>query len=222
MAAFAGGLFLTLVVSHAGSAQGQTGPVPVTDKSFKCLKDMAKVRHFYVDNLLGNRAATIAVAKRDIGVYPAGSVIQLIPGEAMVKQPKGFSPATRDWEFFELDVSKEGSKIRKRGFANVNTRLGGNCFTCHVKARAEFDFVCELEHGCDPIPVTRRMIATLQRTDPRCAASVDVRADDKKALDEFGEVVKAMQKANGVVPESPVRQARIVRNLRTLHAASRL
>lgn len=47
-------------------------------------------------------------------VYPPGSVIQLIPGEAMVKRSKGFSPATHDWEFFELDVSKDGTDIRRR------------------------------------------------------------------------------------------------------------
>ncbi len=48
---------------------------------------------------------------------PSSSVIQLVPGEAMVKREKGFNPATRDWEFFELDVSKNGTQIRKRGFA---------------------------------------------------------------------------------------------------------
>jgi hypothetical protein len=37
----------------------------------------------------------------------------------MVKRDKGFNAATRDWEFFELDVSKDGTQIRKRGFADV-------------------------------------------------------------------------------------------------------
>jgi hypothetical protein len=120
----------------------------------------------------------------------------------MVKQQKGFSPVTNDWEFFELDVSKEGSKIRKRGFADVVNHFGGNCFACHVKARPEFDFVCELEHGCDPIPITRRMIAAIQKTDPRCPGSENVSAEDKKALDELGKVVKEMMKANGVAPEA--------------------
>lgn len=110
----------------------------------------------------------------------------------MVKQQKGFNPATKDWEFFELDVSKEGSKIRKRGFADVNNRFGGNCFACHVKARPKFDFVCETEHGCDPILVTRRMIAALQRTDPRCPQNTAINPDDAKAIEELGEVLKAM------------------------------
>jgi hypothetical protein len=199
-AAFAGGLLLALSTAVGSSAQAETGSLPITDSTFKCLKDMVKVRHFYVDNLLGNRAATVAVAQKDTGVYPVGSVVQLVPGEVMVKQNKGFSPVTKDWEFFELDVSKEGSKIRKRGFADVVNRFGGNCFACHVKARPEFDFVCELEHGCDPIPINRRMLAAVQRTDPRCPGSENVSADDKKALDELGEVVKEMMKANGVAP----------------------
>lgn len=193
---------MALTVGYAASARAAAGTVPVNDSSFKCLKSMVKVRHFYVDNFLGNRAATVAVATKDTGVYPVGSVLQLVPGEVMVKQQKGFSPVTKDWEFFELDVSKEGSKIRKRGFADVVNRFGGNCFACHVKARPEFDLVCELEHGCDPIPITRRMIAAIQETDPRCPGSENVSAEDKKALDELGEVVKEMMKANGVAPEA--------------------
>lgn len=166
----------------------------VEDRSFKCLTDMVKVRHFFVDNLLGQRKATIKVAEKGIGTYPPGSVVQLIPGEVMVKHPKGFNPATKDWEFFELDVSAEGSKIRKRGFADVVNRFGGNCFACHTKARAEFDMVCEIEHGCDPIPITRGMLAALQKTDPRCAAPTPLSDVDKLALKELDEVLKTMTK----------------------------
>ena len=54
-----------------------------------------------------------------------------------MKQEKSFNAATHDWEFFELNVSPEGSKIRTRGFVEVN-RFGGNCFGCHVKARPEW------------------------------------------------------------------------------------
>jgi hypothetical protein len=189
-------VLLALGAGCADPALAADTTISIDDHSFKCLKTMVKVRHFYVDNLLGHRAETVAVARKDTGTYPTGSVVQLIPGEVMVKEPKGFSPVTHDWEFFELDVSKEGSKIRKRGFADVNNRFGGNCFTCHVKAHPEFDFVCELNHGCDPIPVTRTMIAALQRTDPRCPGSENVSAEDKKALDDLGVVVKQMQEAN--------------------------
>lgn len=39
---------------------------------------------------------------------------------------------------------------RTRGFVEVNNRLGGNCFACHVEARPEWDLVCDDSHGCDP------------------------------------------------------------------------
>jgi hypothetical protein len=181
---------LAMTVGYANSAGSDA--IAIDDGSFKCLKQMARVRHFFVDNLLGNRQATIEVAEKGTGAYPVGSVVQLIPGEVMVKQPKGFNEATKDWEFFELDVAKEGSKIRKRGFVDVNNRFGGNCFGCHVKARAEFDLICELEHGCDPIPITRRMLAALQKADPRCTNSDPLNDDDKKAIEELGEVLKTM------------------------------
>jgi hypothetical protein len=137
--------------------------------SFLCLSKMTAVRHFYVDNLLGNLEATVAVAEStDGGVYPPGSVVQLVPTEVMVKHKPGWNAATRDWEFFELDVSAEGSSIRNRGFVDVVNQFGGNCFGCHVKAEAKYDLICEQDHGCDPIPVTREMIASLQAADPRC------------------------------------------------------
>jgi hypothetical protein len=156
------------------SAAHSYGADPVADgqidaKSFRCITKMTPVRQFYVDNLNGQLDATLAAANSLTGaVYPPGSVIQLIPGEAMVKRDKGFNAATRDWEFFELDVSKEGTQIRKRGFADVVNRFGGNCFGCHVAARPEWDLVCETGHGCAPIPLTRAMSGALQRTDPRC------------------------------------------------------
>lgn len=137
--------------------------------SFGCLSDMAEVRHFYVGNLLGNLDATVAVAESTTGgVYPPGSVVQLVPTEAMVKLAPGVSPATRDWEFFELDVTAEGSSITTRGFGNVENRFGGNCLDCHIEAEPQYDLICELDHGCDPIPVTREQIAAIQAADPRC------------------------------------------------------
>lgn len=137
--------------------------------SFLCLEDMTAIRHFFVDNLLGDLAATVAVAEStDGGVYPPGSVVQLVPTEAMVKHPAGVSPATLDWEFFELEVSADGSEIGRRGFADVENRFGGNCLGCHVQAEPQYDLICELDHGCDPIPVTREQIAAVQAADPRC------------------------------------------------------
>src|SRR5881397_2944152 len=159
-------------------------------KSFRCITSMTPVRQFYVDNLRCDLAATVAAANSPTGaVYPPGSVIQLIPGEAMVKRDKGFNAATRDWEFFDLDVSKDGTTIRKRGAVDVVNRFGGNCFGCHVAARPEWDLVCEADHGCAPIPLTRAMSGALQRTDPRCD-NPPVSPQDADALKQLNELLK--------------------------------
>jgi hypothetical protein len=190
-AAILGVLTILLSSGPASSADGPAGSdVNVDAKSFRCITKMTSVRHFYVDNLRGDLAGTLAAANAPKGaVYPPGSVVQLIPGEAMVKRAKGFNPATRDWEFFELDVSKDGTQIRRRGFVDVVNRFGGNCFGCHVAARPEWDLVCESGHGCAPIPLTRDMSGALQRTDPRCQ-NPPVSAKDAAALKQLNELIK--------------------------------
>ncbi len=147
--------------------------IKVDNGSFRCIRQMTPVRHFYVDNLLGHVDATVAAANAKAGaIYPEGSLVQLVPTEAMVKREKDFNPATGDWEFFELEVSESASRILKRGFAEVNNRFGKNCFSCHVLAREPWDFICESGHGCEPIPISRAMTGALQRADPRCGAAV--------------------------------------------------
>lgn len=180
-----------LFVGYANAADNP-GQIKVDDNSFKCITDMTPVKHFFVDNLLGNLDATVKVANAGSGDYPPGSVLQVMPNEVMVKHNAGYSPATRDWEFFWIDITKEGQKIFTRGFAEVNNRLGLNCFACHVKAKPEFDFVCEIDRGCDPIPVTREMFGALQRTDARCKGSENVSAEDQESLKQLGDVVKAL------------------------------
>jgi hypothetical protein len=172
---------MAMVLSACGKSESDVATVKVDEPeaaptlsvdagSFHCLTSMTKVRHFFVDNLLGDVDATVAAAESTTGaVYPAGSVVQLVPGEVMVKHPAGFSAATRDWEFFELDVTAEGSSIRNRGFVDVVNRFDGNCFGCHIKARPEFDLICERDHGCDELPFTREQIAQVQAADPRCS-----------------------------------------------------
>jgi hypothetical protein len=177
---FVGVIFL---VSASGSRADDQRPIDAS--SFRCITSMTPVRQFYVDNLRGDLQGTLAAANSPTGaVYPPGSVIQLVPGEAMVKRDKGFNAATRDWEFFELDVSKDGTQIRTRGFADVVNRFGGNCFACHVAARPEWDLVCEADHGCASIPFTRAMIGALQRSDPRCAPT-PVSPQDAQALEQL-------------------------------------
>ncbi len=165
-------LRFTLVLTLAALALGARAEAPadpIKADAFGCIRDLEPVRGFYVGNLEGDLDGTLAVANSPTGGnYPAGSVVQLVPTEVMVKRTPGFNPATRDWEFIELDVSPEGTAIRARGFADVVNRFGGNCFACHVKAEPQWDMICEQGHGCDPIPLTPAMTRALQKTDPRC------------------------------------------------------
>jgi len=162
-------VFLVTSGLLAAAPSRSADTVTVDSGSFRCIRQLTPVRHFYVDNLLGQIDATVAAANAKAGaVYPVGSVVQLVPTEAMVKREKNFNPATGDWEFFDLDVSAIGTRVLTRGFAEVNNRFGKNCFACHVPAREPWDFICETGHGCDPIPIDHAMTGALQRSDPRC------------------------------------------------------
>jgi hypothetical protein len=143
--------------------------VIVDAEDFKPLADMTPVRGFFVDNVAGDLDATLAVANDpDGGTYPVGSVVQLIPQEAMVKRAPGFAPDANDWEFFTLDVSPEGTTIVSRGGSEVVNRFGGgSCAGCHGAAEPQFDFVCEDDHGCAPLPVPDDVITSIQQSDPR-------------------------------------------------------
>jgi hypothetical protein len=192
-------VFLLAATWAQAADEGAERAVKIDDHTFKCITQMTPVRHFYVDNLSGNLQGTVAVAEKGRGDYPEGSVVQLVPTEIMVKQQKGFNPTTHDWEFFAIDVSKDGSKIYQRGFENVNNRFGLNCFGCHQQAQQEFDLICEEDHGCAPIPVTRPMFRALQKTDPRCAGQQTLTREDEQALSDLAEVVKTM--TAGTPPE---------------------
>jgi hypothetical protein len=178
-----------------GSVQAaeKTAPKYKADAStFQCITKMTPVKHFFVDNLAGNLAGTVAIAKAGTGQFPEGSVLQLIPNEVMVKQQKGFSPGTNDWEFFALETDKNGTKIVSHGAQEVNNFLGLNCFECHKAARAEFDLVCEQDHGCAPLPLTRQMFHAVQHTDPRCPAE-QLSAEDTAALKELGPIIEQIK-----------------------------
>ncbi|MGH8177779.1 MAG: hypothetical protein ACREV5_16105 [Steroidobacter sp.] len=130
---------------------------------------MTPVRGFFVTNLLGDIEDTVKIANSpNGGRYPPGSLIQLVPTEVMIKHQDGWNPATNDWEFFELDVTGAGSKVKVRGATEVVNRFGGNCFACHAAAKPEWDLVCEKDHGCAPLPITTERIVAIQKADPRC------------------------------------------------------
>jgi hypothetical protein len=173
----------TLFGGCAGSAADDAGDAPTsitsgadrgedfeaTATDFTNLADMTRVRGFFIDNRIGRLDEAVALATAGgEGTYPVGTIIQLIPQEAMVKRYEGFDPSSNDWEFFELDVSDAGTVIHQRGGAEIVNRFGsGSCAACHSAAGDKFDFVCEDTHGCDPLPVSRDLIEGLQQSDPR-------------------------------------------------------
>jgi hypothetical protein len=158
----------------ASGTTGTTDTAAVEDvvvdaADFKPLAEMTHVRGFFVDNVAGDLDGTLAVANDpEGGTYPVGTVIQLIPQEAMVKRASGFDPESNDWEFFTLDVTAAGATIVSRGGSEVVNRFNGtSCAGCHSAAEPQFDFVCEHDHGCAPLPVGDDVITAIQNADPR-------------------------------------------------------
>jgi hypothetical protein len=157
--------------TEAPSTTGAPAPpedVDMQPTDFPKITDMTPVRHFYIANKLGHLDQALAVANNpNGGVYPVGTLIQLIPTEAMVKRAPGYDPATSDWEFFRLKVAADGTTVADSGGAKVVNQFGGNCLNCHAKADKQFDLLCEDTHGCDPLPFTFDQIKVVQSRDPR-------------------------------------------------------
>lgn len=197
---------VSLLVGITVQAEAAERKVEVTGQSFKCLHQNQKVRNMYIDNILGDLKGTLAVAESGMGgVYPPGTVLQLIPGEAMVKREKGASPETNDWEFFALGVSKDGANIKARGFAEMKSALGGSCLACHSKAKPKWDMTCEDGHGCDPIVLpglnVPLLTGAMQKTDPRCTPPEPLTPEEGAELKKLQELLAkkaaAQAAANG-------------------------
>jgi hypothetical protein len=157
-------LFLYLAVTLSAD------DLVITAKSFGCVLDLPKVRNTRIQNPDPEKLKEAIRILRDSvpdKEYPTGTVLQLIPTEAMVKHDRAAFPNTNGWEFFALKVSPDGTVIEERGDKVINATLKKPCLGCHSPA-AKFDFVCEKKHGCAPIPLTDQRIAAMQAADPRC------------------------------------------------------
>ncbi|MFT7621891.1 MAG: hypothetical protein ACI9WU_001056 [Myxococcota bacterium] len=118
-----------------------------------------RINAYRITNRLGHLDQALAVARNpEGGTFPVGTIIQLVPFEAMVKRKAGFSPTTNDWEFCALDVDATGARVSARGTTKVVNQFGGVCFTCRAKADPKYDFVCGDGHGCDPLPISPRIV----------------------------------------------------------------
>ncbi len=151
------------------TTQAPEKDVVVKASDFVNLHDMTPVRGFFISNISGHLKEALAVADNpNGGTYPVGTIVQLIPGEAMVKHVKGYSPKTDDWEFFTLAGSPQGTTITSRGGAEVvNAISHTSCAGCHGAAKAQFDFVCEKNHGCAPLGISDDVIKAVQNSDNR-------------------------------------------------------
>ncbi|BFU96275.1 MAG: conserved exported protein of unknown function [Nitrospira sp.] len=164
------GILLAAVFDASMPAGASAEDVTVSEETFGCILDWPKVRntrfkHDDPEKLKeAMRIFRDSVPDKD---YPVGTILQLVPHEAMVKHPREKFPKTNGWEFFFLEVSKEGTTIKDRGDNVVNQSQGVTCLSCHQPA-AKFDFVCEKGHGCAPIPFDDQKLAEIQRSDLRC------------------------------------------------------
>lgn len=166
--------FISVVVTvlvFCGGYSASAEDLAVSEQTFGCILDWAQVRNTrikHADPEKLKEAMRILRERVPETDYPVGTILQLVPFEAMVKHPREKFPRTNGWEFVALNVSESGTQIRDRGDAVVNLAQGVTCLSCHQPA-ARFDFVCEKGHGCRPIPFDDQTIANLQRADPRCA-----------------------------------------------------
>ena len=138
-------------------------------EDFSCITDWEKVGRYRITNKLGFLKEALRVARSKTGgTFPVGTIVQLVPQEAMVKRKKGWNPKTNDWEFFFLRVEKDKTIIVSRGKEEVKNAFGGNCYACHSKAGTQWDLICSDTHGCDPLPLSPEVIEGIQRDDARC------------------------------------------------------
>jgi hypothetical protein len=173
---FAFFLLFFAVVLGAGCGGGSQNKIINQDldmqaSDFECIKNWEYIAPYYLTNKLGadNLAEALKVANSpNGGTFPPGTIIQLLPMEAMVKRIKGWSPETNDWEFFALAITGTTTTIITRGKAETRNFAKMNCFDCHSKAAPQWDFVCGQNHGCDPFPANDQFIQGLQNTDTRC------------------------------------------------------
>lgn len=161
---------LLLATLAACGGDDEVEDLDMTAADFTCILDWPQVdQRFRITNLLGHEADALAVAQSaEGGTYPVGTIIQLIPNEAMVKRHQGWNPTTNDWEYFFLDVNENGTTIATRGGAEVVNPQGNSCHDCHSAAEPQWDLVCASDHGCEPLPFTLEQIQEVQNSDPRC------------------------------------------------------
>src|SRR5690349_20311481 len=112
------------------SATVSADDLVITEKSFGCVLELPKVRNTRIQNAdLEKLKEAIRIFRDSVPdkEYPTGTILQLIPTEAMVKHDRAAFPNTNGWEFFALKVSPDGTTIQDRGDRVLNTSLKKPC-----------------------------------------------------------------------------------------------
>ena len=93
------GVSLCMVCSVLGD------DIAVSEQSFRCINDWPKIRNTHIYNADPEKLKEAIRIFRDSvsdTEYPVGTILQLIPTEAMVKHSRGTFAKSNDWEFFLL------------------------------------------------------------------------------------------------------------------------
>jgi len=159
---------------------GLAAPAPARQfiakaETFQCLLDGTKApgKHFYVFHrhkaALRRALHKIETGKMGKGL-PVGTVLQLVPFEAMVKRGGKFNREGHGWEYFSLNPQADGTtEIVLRGQSDVLSAFThSSCQTCHENHAAQHDAICEFVQGTEGIGLTDDLLAVLQNGDPRC------------------------------------------------------
>ncbi len=141
------------------------GAQDVPPEILACIANGQKVGHTYIQHPEAAKLKQAIAAYQAKGKdYPEGTILRMIPGEAMIKRSTAAFPESNGWEYVALAVTPQGTTVRARGMEASNPL--GTCQSCHSKAAG--DYVCA-SGGCAAVPLTEERIATIQANDPRCA-----------------------------------------------------
>lgn len=164
---------VSVVLSFALATPALAGHEFVAEAGdFKCLTDGVRAPRlsFYISHK-HKAALKKAVAKTTRGKlgkgYPVGTILQLLPFEAMVKRGGKFNRAGHGWEYFKISVVDGQTQITARGGVEVANFIG-SCQGCHENLAAAHDAVCEFVVGASGLGLTAEQLAALQASDPRC------------------------------------------------------
>jgi len=146
----------------------------VKPEDFHCILDGVKAegKNFYIFNR-NKRKLAHAVKMSDTGElpkhgYPVGTILQIFPGEAMVKRHRHYNPDGNGWEFVKLSITADGqTQVVASGRAEVANGFG-SCQGCHQRLAAAHDLVCEFVVGTSGLGLTPEQVARIQAADPRC------------------------------------------------------